>query len=86
MNITVRFEGGYTSSILEVVVWHGRLCGRKRRDFRMVTLDHPWRCGIADGGEWLNVQSVFTPIKELEPIIDNETFAIYEVNPPHIPD
>ena len=85
-NITLWFEGDPTS-ILDVMVWRGRSCGRKRRDFRMITLDEPCVCGKKlDGNKCFNVQSVFTPMKGLQPIMMNETVAVYETGPPEVPD
>merc|ERR1712154_743289 len=69
---------------------NGRSCGRngksKRRDFRMISLDSPCDCGVSNGDYCLNLVSLWTPIKDLKPVVINETFAMYKVNPPEYTD
>jgi len=84
-NITITFDGN-TSSIVDAVVWHGKSCGKngktKRRDFRMVNLDKPCDCGVPSGEYCLNLLSLWTPIRDLQPVEMNETFAMFSAAPP----
>jgi len=84
-NITLTFNGD-TTGIVDAVVWHGRSCGNSRRDFRMLTLDDPCKCGVSSGGYCFNLESLFTPIQGLQPVESNATYARYEVNPPTYPE
>merc|ERR1711997_753018 len=70
----------------DAVIWHGRSCGKngktQRRDFRMITLDKPCDCGVPSGEYCLNLRSLWTPIKDLQPVEMNDTYAMYTANPP----
>ena len=83
-NITIEFYG-QTSNIIDAVIWHGRSCGRERRDFRMLTLDDPCYCGVQDGQYCFNLESLFVPINNIKPIQMNDTYAMYKINAPENP-
>ena len=83
-NITVEFYGE-TSKIIDAVIWHGRSCGRERRDFRMLTLDNPCLCGTYNGQYCFNLESIFVPINNIKPVEMNETYAKYQINAPDFP-
>ena len=83
-NITVEFYGE-TANIIDAVIWHGRSCGRERRDFRMLTLDNPCYCGTYNGEYCFNLESIFVPINNIIPIEMNQTYAKYVINAPEFP-
>eukprot|EP01084_Bolivina_argentea_P145193 254544_1 len=79
-NITVTYSGN-TSQIQSAKVWHGRSCWNDRRDFRLVNLDSPCRCGVGgNGGYCINLESVFLPYGISAVSMDSET-AVYEAGP-----
>eukprot|EP01084_Bolivina_argentea_P007444 13970_1 len=83
-NISISFKGN-TSQIVEAVVWHGRSCSTHMRDFRLINLDHPCRCGVPGGGYCINLESVFEPYK-IKPISIDSTSVVYEAGPSSVPD
>ena len=83
-NITLYFEGN-TENIIDVVLWHGRSCGTTRRDFRMLTLDSPCLCGFPDGEYCFNLESIFVPEYGVQPLMMNDTYAVYKVDAPEYP-
>ena len=44
----------------EVTVWHATTCNTERRDFRLVNIDDPCTCGVAQDGSCLNLQVLWT--------------------------
>jgi len=87
-NITLTFTGN-TSAIVSVKKWHARSCSSgvtpPRRDWRVLSLDNPCRCGDVVQDMCFNVISLFTS-EDLQPISKSSNQAIYIANAPEIPD
>ncbi len=78
-NISMTYTGN-TSQIQSAKVWHGRSCWNDRRDFRLVNLDSPCRCGMGNGGYCINLESLFVAYG-LSPVSMNGESAVYEAEP-----
>jgi len=84
-NISVSYQGN-TSQIIDARVWHGRSCGTKRRDFRLINIDDPCLCGVeVSNGEYCtNIVSVFENYI-LQPNSMDSTSAMYMAGPSDYP-
>jgi PhoPQ-activated pathogenicity-related protein len=63
--------------VKEARVWYAYSCGNnpdgvKRRDFRIINLDDPCKCGVKAQGRCLNLKSFWTPKTLQEEIVDGK--------------
>lgn len=84
--ITAEYWGN-VSAIHQMSLWHGRSCGEKRRDFRILNLDDPCYCGVTvSNGDMCAALEAFWFREDISPNFTNDSYAKFIAHPPEMPE